>query len=188
MPRRCGAGLRAALSRPSSHLVLSLELPGFPAVSRLLAVPCERVVLDVHERPSYLGAVRIDAAKNNAITFQPALDVHEVVVFRADEDDAPQLAIRIEETNRSTNRALPGTVRRIGDPDVLQRAAVEDPPEPQLALLSQHSAIVEVKGEVAVPGADEAIERSRLVRNRRMWMLCAERRDHRLARVRQVMV
>ena len=107
-------------------------------------------------------------------------------MLRTDEDDAPQLALRIEETNRSTNRALPGIIRRIGDPDVLQRAAVEDPPKPQLALLSQHSAIVEVKGEVAVPGADEAIERSRLVRNRRMWMLCAECRDHRLARVRQV--
>src|SRR6266496_867781 len=60
--RRPPRGLRA-----SSHMVLFLEIPGFPAVSRLLAVPGERVVLDVHECPSYLGAVRIDAAKNNAI-------------------------------------------------------------------------------------------------------------------------
>ena len=110
------------------------------------------------EGPTNRQAVGIYAAQHNAITFTSSLRCHHVIVFWKDEYNTPLLERRIKEPNRCPDLAFLMVRHWVGNPQILNRPAIEHPAEMQFPFAVVNLAAVSVRGKLSVPSADKTIE------------------------------
>src|SRR5262245_49153401 len=137
-------------------MVLS-EPPGLAAVRGKLAAPLEVVRGDVVEAPSQLPARTAVSLKDDAARIASALQHRHGQPERRAPDDTPGLPFGIEEANRRAHRAYsPHGI--VPDPDVLKRAAIQDPADQQLPGALLLRVVVVNRRVLNVPRTNEGVE------------------------------
>ena len=144
-----------SLSGASLHVVIFFELPRLAAVIGPLALPMKRVVRYFAERPTYGEAVGIYAAQYNAITFTSSLRCHHIIEFWKNEHNAPLIERRIKEPNRCPNLAFLTICCWVGNPQILDRSAIEYPAEMQFSFAVVNLSLLSVRGKPSAPSADK---------------------------------
>ena len=105
-------------------------------------------------------SLRHPSRDSDPIAFNAALNHNECAVRRTHERHSPHFGFGVEKANRRADASLFRTFPWIGDPYVLQRTAIDDPAEFELAWSVSDGAVLGVEAEIAIPGADQAIEDS----------------------------
>src|SRR5689334_9762747 len=102
------------------------EPPTLAAIARCLSTPDEGAWFDIVECPAQHRALVVNTTENDPVALGATLDCHDGSICRTHKDHTPRLGLTIEKSHRGTDTALLRAFLWIGDPDILQGAAVED--------------------------------------------------------------
>src|SRR5919199_459065 len=174
------SGSPTGATRPTApHVMLLLEPPRPAAVARALASPHEGIRLDVVERPAELYTLAILAAQHNAIPLGSPFHPDDHIEGGRHERQRPPAGLGVYPPHPGYH--FPFVARAgigVAQEDVLQRVAVEDPAEEDLAALVANAAILGDERVVGVPRPHEASEEVRLAPERGVRRRRRQNRHH----------
>src|SRR5215510_7249118 len=106
-----------------------------------------------------MKTICIATVKDNAISLALTLREDHIVKPGVNEDDPPQLLLRIEEPERRANVTFTLALAGITDPEILNSDAIHHPAEMQLSFFVIYGSIMTLEAEFCIPRADEPIKR-----------------------------
>ena len=132
------------------------EPPGLAAVEGLFLAPDEGIGTNLVRRPPSVSAPEVSGIEDDAAgAYDAARKTRNRGVLRIDESRGPRLRLGVVIAQVRVDFTLLALPRRIDDPVVLYRTAVQDPPHDEFTRTMGFLSILREIRVFDIPGADQ---------------------------------